>query len=96
MIVAIEGLIPDRRTRSAQNQPASAPVHPQIDADAWLREQQEKTTVPQPSPDLDRNEDAPTEMIPSSPHASVPAFVPDTTVPSSSTEKKPSTLRLRV
>ena len=61
MIVAIEGLIPsgtnDRRAVSAQNKSAPPPVHPQIDTAAWLREQQEKTTVPQPSPDLVRDED---------------------------------------
>jgi hypothetical protein len=58
MIVAIEGLIPDRRSVSAQNKSAAPPVHPQIDT-AWLREQQGKTTVPQPSADLLRDEDGP-------------------------------------
>ena len=61
MIVAIEGLIPnrndDRRAGSAQNKPAPPPVHPPIDTAAWLREQQGKTTVSQPSPDLVRDED---------------------------------------
>jgi hypothetical protein len=51
MIVAIQGLIPGRRTVSAQSE--SAP--PQIVTAAWLREQQGKTTVPQPSPDLDQD-----------------------------------------
>jgi hypothetical protein len=50
MIVAIEGLIPDRNTDrragSAQNKSAPPPVHPQIDTAAWLREQQGKTTGP--------------------------------------------------
>jgi hypothetical protein len=55
MIVAIEGLIPDRRAGSAQNKSAPPPVHPQIDTVAWLREQQGKTTVPHPSPDLDED-----------------------------------------
>src|ERR1700733_14304263 len=54
MIVAIEGLIPnrndDRRAGSAQNKSAPPPVHPQIDTAAWLREQQGKTTGPQPGP----------------------------------------------
>ena len=52
MIVAIEGLIPsatnDRRAGSAQNKQAPPPVRPQVDASAWLREQQGKTTGPQP------------------------------------------------
>jgi hypothetical protein len=63
MIVSIEGLIPDRNTdrraASAQSKSAAPPVHPQIDTTAWLREQQEKTTGPQPSPDLVRGEDGP-------------------------------------
>ncbi len=46
MIVAIEGLIPDRNTNrragSAQNKSAPPPVDPQIDTAAWLREQQGK------------------------------------------------------
>jgi hypothetical protein len=50
MIVAIEGLIPDRNTNrragSAQNKSAPPPVHPPIDTAAWLREQQGKTTGP--------------------------------------------------
>src|SRR5277367_3404855 len=56
MIVAIEGLIPsgitnDRRAGSAQNKSAPPLVHPQVDTAAWFREQQGKTTGPQPSPD---------------------------------------------
>jgi hypothetical protein len=56
MIIAIDGLIPDRRAVSAQNKSAPPPVHPQIDTTAWqprpavgLREQQDKTTDPQPA-----------------------------------------------
>jgi hypothetical protein len=50
MIVAIEGLIPDRRAGSPQNKSDTA---------AWLRDQQGKTTGPQPGPDLVRDEDWP-------------------------------------
>ena len=62
MIVAIEGLIPsgithDRRAGSAQNKSAPPPVHPPIDTAAWLREQQGKTTGPQPGPDPAPDED---------------------------------------
>ena len=61
MIVAIEGLIPDRNTNrragSAQNKSAPPPVHPPIDTAAWLSEQQGKTTGPQPGPDPARDED---------------------------------------
>jgi hypothetical protein len=73
MIIAIEGLIPDRRGGSAQNKSAPPPVHPQIDIAACpprpsprsgepamgLREQQGKATVPQPSPDLVPDEAGP-------------------------------------
>jgi hypothetical protein len=63
MIVAIEGLIPDRNTDrragSAQNKSTPQPVHPQFDTAAWLREQQGNTTGFQPSPDLVRDEDEP-------------------------------------
>jgi hypothetical protein len=61
MIVAIECLIPnrhdDRRAPAAQNKSAPPPVHPPIDTAAWLREQQGKTTVPQPGPGPARDED---------------------------------------
>ena len=61
MIVAIEGLIPDRstdrRAGSAQNKSAPPPVHPQIDTAAWLREQQGKTTGPQHGPGPVRDEE---------------------------------------
>jgi hypothetical protein len=59
MIVAIEGLIPNRRAGSSEKKSASPPAFPQIDTAAWLREQQEKTTGPQPGPDLIRDEDRP-------------------------------------
>jgi hypothetical protein len=58
MIVAIEGLIPDRRAASAQNKPAPPPVKAEIYQAAWLREQREKNSstpaqpeaAPQPQP----------------------------------------------
>jgi hypothetical protein len=96
MIVAIEGLIPSgtngRRAGSAQNKSAPPLAHPQIDASAWLREQQGKTTGLQPSPDPGPDVDS---SEPAVPHAPVSASAPDTRVPSS-TEKKPDTWRLRL
>jgi hypothetical protein len=63
MIVAIEGLIPDRNTDrragSAQNKSTSQPVHPQIDTAARLREQQANTTGFEPRPDPVQDEDEP-------------------------------------
>jgi hypothetical protein len=105
MIVAIEGLIPDRNTDrragSAQNKSAPPPVHPQIDTAAWLREQQGKTPSPTPGPHFDSSESifarpfSPSETTPSAPHAPVSASAPNNRVPSS-TEKKPDTWRLRL
>jgi hypothetical protein len=45
MIVAIEGLIPDRRAVSAQNQPAPPPVHPPFYVSEWNRTQQNGENV---------------------------------------------------
>ena len=56
MIVAIEGLIPNHRAVSSEKKSAPPPTG-QIYAAAWLRKQQGKTIVPQPSPDLVRDED---------------------------------------
>jgi hypothetical protein len=57
MIVAIEGLIPsgtkDRRAGSSEKKSASPSAVPQIDIAAWLREQQGKTTGPDPVRDED-------------------------------------------
>jgi hypothetical protein len=63
MIVAIEGLIPDRNTDrragSAQNKSTPQSVRPQFDTAAWLREKQGNTTGFEPSPDLVRDEHEP-------------------------------------
>ena len=51
MIVAIEGLIPDRRAVSAQSKPAPAPVNPPFYVSKWMRNQQNQESVdPQPPP----------------------------------------------
>jgi hypothetical protein len=49
MIVAIEGLIPDRRAGSAEKKPAAPPIKPFYEA-AWFAAQQQKTNGPQPNP----------------------------------------------
>jgi hypothetical protein len=61
MIVAIEGLIPDRRAVSAEKNSVPAPSHPGIDAAAWLgRAGQQDTTIdPQASPAPIQQEDEP-------------------------------------
>jgi hypothetical protein len=51
MIIAIEGLIPDRRASPAQNKSAPPPVAAQIYEAAWLRTRQPGENVdPQPPP----------------------------------------------
>jgi hypothetical protein len=50
MIIAIEGLIPDRRAGSAAKNPAPPPSNAYIDPSAWRREQQGETNGPQPHP----------------------------------------------
>jgi hypothetical protein len=81
MIVAIQGLIPDRK--SAQTRSVAPPLHPSgVTADA--------PADPGPTPS-----DSPAETTPSTPHARVPDSAQGIQVPSS-TEKKPDTWRLRL
>jgi hypothetical protein len=95
MIVAIEGLIPDRKTDrragSSDKKSASLPAVPQIDTAAWLREQQGKTTGSQPGPDPVRDEDGPgvpdpppgeAADAPAYPGADFDSFSPAETTPS--------------
>jgi len=48
MIVAIEGLIPNRRLSPTQNQPAAPPAQPQIHTAEWLRPQQRQAEGTEP------------------------------------------------
>ncbi len=49
MIVAIEGLIPDRRLSSpSRTQPAAPPVNPDIYSSGWLRKQQNQAASQEP------------------------------------------------
>jgi hypothetical protein len=102
MIVAIEGLLSDRRAGSSEKKSAPLSAVPQIDAAAWFREQQGKTAGPDPVGDEDGS------GVPDPPAADAADFsdgnlarplvsapVPDNRVPSSM-EKTPSTLRLRL
>ena len=57
MIVAIEGLIPDRRAVPAQNKTAPPPVNSQIYQAAWLGKQQGEAIDPQPGPANAQEED---------------------------------------
>ncbi len=71
MIVAIEGLIPDRGAGSAQRNPAPPPTKPHIYQAEWLREQRAKTAGPQLDPDRAQQDQEEAEL--SGPQAE-PAF----------------------
>ena len=59
MIVAIEGMVPDRRAAASGKK--SAPPLPPVDIyrSAWLREQQGETIDPQPDPAPQQEQDDP-------------------------------------
>jgi hypothetical protein len=59
MIVAIEGLIPDRRAVPAPNKSTPLPVNSQIYRAAWLRKQPGETIDPQPGPAVAQEEGEP-------------------------------------
>jgi hypothetical protein len=48
MIVALEGLIPDRRLSQSTTQPATPPVEAEIYTAEWLRKQQNQATAEEP------------------------------------------------
>src|ERR1700677_2960257 len=77
MIVAIEGLIPDRRVARravSENQPAPPPVPPDFYKAAWLRNQQNgKNVDPQPSP---ASQEARQESAPGSTDDTPPVSTP--------------------
>ena len=74
MIIAIEGLIPDRRAGSSEKESAPPPTPAKMYRAAWLHEQQGETTAPQPSPDpADKEPDpSPAADAPSDPNDSIP------------------------
>jgi hypothetical protein len=77
MIVAIEGLIPDRRFSPPATQPAAPPVEADIYNAEWLRKQQHEPACEEPGDPV-----AATKTQPAAPH--VPEPVPKTANESSS------------
>ena len=81
MIVAIEGLIPDRHSDrgavSAQDQPAPPPVLPPFYVSAWARTQQQEESQPPPSPT--QQEAVPEPQSTSGPADGPPPPTPDQT-----------------
>jgi hypothetical protein len=81
MIVAIEGLIPDRRAVSARNKPAAPPVTADIYEAEWLRNQRSgKNVDPEPTPPPTQEE---TASEPSSAPDSPPPTAEPTPAPAS-------------
>ena len=72
MIIAIEGLIPDRRLSPSGTRPAAPPVEPDIYAAKWRREQQHQPVGEEPT-DLV----AAAETRPAAPHVHVPEPTPE-------------------
>jgi hypothetical protein len=77
MIVAIEGLIPDRRAGSEEKKSTPPLPKPDIYEAEWLREQQGKTIDPQPDPALAQEQD---ELGPDEPETT-PAAAADAPPP---------------
>jgi hypothetical protein len=59
MIVAIEGLVPDRRISRSGTQPTASPVKVDIYASEWLREQQHQADAEEPGDAVAAAEDRP-------------------------------------
>jgi hypothetical protein len=82
MIVAIEGLIPDRRAGSAEKK-SGPPLPPaEIYNAAWLGRRQEKAIDPQPDPPLAQQEDVLVPAVPEpTPAAAATAAPPPPAMP---------------
>ncbi len=59
MIVAIQGLIPDRRAGASKSKSAPPPPEPNFYQAAWRRQQEEENIDPEPTPSLTQEEDEP-------------------------------------
>jgi hypothetical protein len=74
MIVAIEGLIPDRRSSLSGTQPAAPPVKAQIYESQWLRKQQHQPVAEEPGDPV-----AGTKTPPAAPQVPHPEPAPEPT-----------------
>jgi hypothetical protein len=74
MIVAIEGLIPDRRSSPSGTQPAPPPVKAQIYESEWLRKQQHRAAPEEPGDPVTA-----AELQPAAPEVPHPEPAPDPT-----------------
>ena len=80
MIVAIEGLIPDRRPSPSPSAPP--PVQPKIYASEWLREQQNEAEATEPTDAVTAVEAQPGAQPPRQPTNDAPSPKPDRNQPS--------------
>jgi hypothetical protein len=72
MIVAIEGLIPDRRLSPSGTHPAAPPIKADIYASEWLRKQQHRAAGEEPGDSV-----AAAEAQPDAPHVPKPQPIPE-------------------
>jgi hypothetical protein len=75
MIVAIEGLIPDRRVSPTETQPTAPPVQAQFYKSQWLREQQQQPVAEEPGDPV-----AGTKTPPAAPQVPHPKPAPEPTL----------------
>jgi hypothetical protein len=76
MIVAIEGLIPDRRLSPSGTQPAAPPVNPDIYESQWLRKQEHQPVGEEPTDPVDA-----AEAQPAAPQVTEPEPTPEPAPP---------------
>src|SRR3984957_5395461 len=89
MIVAIEGLIPDRRSSPSGTQPAAPPITADIYAAAWLRKQQHQAAGEDPGDAV-----AAAEAQPAAPQVPNPEPAPNTAPTSATDGATPPTHRI--
>jgi len=81
MIVAIEGLIPDRRSSPPATQPIAPPVNAEIYASEWLRKSQHQAASPQAASEDPADTLNPSEAQPCAPQLPHQEHVPQPTPP---------------
>jgi hypothetical protein len=81
MIVAIEGLIPDRRLSPPKTQPTAPPVNAEIYTAEWLRKQQDQAAGPQAAGNDPGDTVAPTESQPGADQVPQQEHAPQPTPP---------------
>jgi hypothetical protein len=94
MIVAIEGLIPDRRLSLSTTQPATPPVEAEIYTAEWLRKQQHQAADPQAADKDPGDTVAPVEVQTAANHVPHPEHAPQPTPPLAPNHPSPANPRV--